>query len=291
LGWNLHGTQAQVGDLVQLVGLSHKHFIFRLEQEGVFQSHRGVIKHDDLIGKDWGTQVFSHNGSPFFMLQPSLGALLRNIKRNTQILYPKDIGYILVTMGIGPGQHIIEAGTGSGALTTAFAYAVGPQGRVTTYETRQEMHDLARKNLTLFGLNDRVNFKLQNIEDGFDETGVDGLFLDVANSYDYIPQVKRALKPGGFFGTILPTVNQVVRVLTELKSQKFAFIDTCEVLLRFYKSEAQRFRPTDRMVAHTGFLIFARPVIVDDSIDAKLLEEAGVDLDQEVESDQDLWAE
>ena len=137
MGWNLHGIEAQDGDLVQLVGLSHKQFLFRLQSGGVFQSHRGVIKHDDLIGKAWGSQIFSHNGSPFFMLQPPLGALLRNIKRNTQILYPKDIGYILVTMGVGPGQHILEAGTGSGALTSAFAYAVGPQGKVTTYEARR----------------------------------------------------------------------------------------------------------------------------------------------------------
>ena len=288
MGWNLHGIEAQDGDLVQLVGLSHKQFLFRLQSGGVFQSHRGVIKHDDLIGKAWGSQIFSHNGSPFFMLQPPLGALLRNIKRNTQILYPKDIGYILVTMGVGPGQHILEAGTGSGALTSAFAYAVGPQGKVTTYEAREEMHELAKKNLEMFGLADRVEFKLRDISEGFDETGVDALFLDVANPYDFIPQVKRALKPGGFFGTILPTVNQVVRLLTELKAEKFAFIDTCEVLLRFYKSEPARFRPTDRMVAHTGFLIFARPVNLSEAIDGKLLEEAGIELGEEETEDEAL---
>jgi tRNA (adenine57-N1/adenine58-N1)-methyltransferase len=206
-------------------------------------------------------------------------------------LYPKDIGYILVTMGIGPGQHVIEAGTGSGALTTAFAYSVGSEGKVTTYEARPEMHDLARKNLDLFGLSERVDFKLRNIEDGFDETGADALFLDLANPYDFIPQVKRALKPGGFFGTILPTVNQVVRVLTELKAEKFAFIDTCEVLLRFYKSEPARFRPTDRMVAHTGFLVFARPVLLDDTVNEKLLEEAGIELSDSIEDEQEVWTE
>ena len=150
------------------------------------------------------------------------------------------------------------------------------------------MHELAKKNLEMFGLADRVDFKLRDISEGFDETGVDALFLDVANPYDFIPQVKRALKPGGFFGTILPTVNQVVRVLTELKAEKFAFIDTCEVLLRFYKSEPARFRPTDRMVAHTGFLVFARPVNLSEAIDGKLLEEAGIELGEEETEDEAL---
>jgi tRNA (adenine57-N1/adenine58-N1)-methyltransferase len=121
--WNLHGTHAQDGDLAELVGLRHKYYIVRLEADKDFQSHRGVLKHNDLIGKPWGSLVYSHLGSPFYLLQPSLGEILRELPRNTQILYPKDIGYILVNMGIGPGQTILEAGTGSGSLTSAFAYA------------------------------------------------------------------------------------------------------------------------------------------------------------------------
>lgn len=285
MGWNLHGTHAQDGDIAQLVGLSHKHFLVKLTQGGVFQSHRGVIQHDDLIGKPWGSQVHSHNGSPFFLLQPPLGDLLKNIKRNTQILYPKDIGYILVTMGIGPGQHVLEAGTGSGALTTAFAYAVGPQGRVVSYETRSDMHELAKKNLAMVGMDERVTFKLKNIEEGIDETGMDALFLDLPNPWDYMPQVRRALKNGGFFGTILPTANQVITLLTALRRYEFAFIDVCETLLRFYKAEPTKFRPTDRMVAHTGFLIFARPVLVEEEGQSvELLEEAGVPVEDETES-------
>lgn len=274
--WNLHGTHAQEGDLVQLVGLNHKHFIIRLKVGGEFQTHRGVLKHDEMIGQPWGTQIFSHNGAPFFLIQPALGDLLRGIKRNTQILYPKDIGYILVTMGIGPGMHVLEAGTGSGALTAAFAYIVGPQGRVTTYEARPEMQEMARKNLAHLGLEDRVTFKLGNVADGFEEKDVDALFLDLPNPYDYAPQVRAALKPGGFFGCILPTVNQVSSLLIALRREHFAFIDVCELLLRFFKPEPMRMRPADRMVAHTGYLVFARPVIIDPAkADRKLLRETG----------------
>ena len=275
MGWNLHGTHAQEGDLVQLVGLRHQSFIFRLREGVDFQSHRGVIRYQDMLGRPWGSPVFSHSGSPFFMMQPALADLLKSIKRSTQILYPKDIGYILVTMGIGPGQHVIEAGTGSGALATAFAFAVGAEGRVTTYEMRESFQDLARSNLALVGMEDRVTFKLGNIEDGFEERGADALFLDVANPYDYMPQVLAALKPGGFFGSLLPTTNQVSLLLTAMRLNHFAFLDVCEVLLRYYRPEPDRLRPTDRMVAHTGFLIFGRPVLTDDTqVTQTLLKEA-----------------
>jgi tRNA (adenine57-N1/adenine58-N1)-methyltransferase len=104
----------------------------------------GIVNYDDLIGL-WGHQVFTLLGSSYFMLHPSLSDLLREIKRNTQIMYPKDVGFILVTMGIGPGVHVIEAGTGSGSLTTALAWAVGPQGRVYSYEIRPEMQNQAQE--------------------------------------------------------------------------------------------------------------------------------------------------
>jgi tRNA (adenine57-N1/adenine58-N1)-methyltransferase len=271
LTWNLHGTHAQPGDLALLVGLRHKTFVVRLTAGIEFQTHRGVLNHDDLIGKPWGSQVFSHNGSAFFLLQPSLSDLLKVTKRNTQILYAKDIGYLLVRMGIGPGQHVLEAGTGSGALTTALAFAVGSQGKVTSYEVRAEFQNLARKNLERVGLEDRVTLKLRDIAEGFDESDADALFLDLPNPYDYIPQVKAALKPGGFFGCILPTTNQVTRILGALRQERFAFIDVCEILLRFYQPEPDRLRPADRMVAHTGYLIFARPILVDEGASAEEL--------------------
>jgi tRNA (adenine57-N1/adenine58-N1)-methyltransferase len=251
---------ARDGDLAQLVGLRHKHFIITLKAGADFQSHRGVLQHDDLIGKPWGSQVFSHMGSPFFLLQPSLADLLINLPRNSQILYPKDIGFILVTMGIGQGQTVMEAGTGSGSMTIALAAAVGSSGRVLSYELRPDMQNLARKNLERVGMAERVEFKLRDIGDGFDETNVDAFFLDVPNPYDYIGQVRAALKPGGFFCTIIPTFNQVEKTLYSLRRGRFAFIETCEVLLRYFKSEPSRIRPTDRMVAHTGFLIFARRI-------------------------------
>lgn len=252
---------AQPGDLAQLVGLSHKNFIIRLTPGEQLQTHRGVLFHDELIGIPWGSQVSSHLGNPFFLLEPTPADLIKETKRTTQIIYPKDIGFILITMGIGPGSEVIEAGTGSGAMTTALAFAVGDQGHVTTYEIRPEMQRLAQKNLSKIGLIDRVTFVLRDIGDGFDERNVDSLFMDVPQPEDYIPQVRMSVKPGGFFGCIVPTVNQISRLLNALQREHFAFIEVCETMLRYFKPVAERLRPTDRMVAHTGYLIFARPII------------------------------
>ena len=274
----IYSSFAREGDLAQLVGLTHKHFIFTLKAGGDFQSHRGVLKHDDLIGKPWGSQVFSHMGAPFFLLQPSNADLLNDLPRTTQILYPKDIGYILIMMGIAPGQRVLEAGTGSGSMTIALAAAIGPAGKVISYEQKQDTQNLARKNIERVGLASRVDFKLRDIKEGFDETDAEAFFLDVQNPYDYIPQVRAALKPGGFFCTILPTFNQVEKTLHALKINRFAFVEVCEILLRFYKTDPNRIRPNDRMVAHTGFLMFGRKIEpVSDPRGLELMNEVGIE--------------
>ncbi|MBI1793347.1 MAG: tRNA (adenine-N1)-methyltransferase [Chloroflexi bacterium] len=274
--FNAVSSHARAGDIAQLVGLRHKHFIITLKEGAKFETHRGVLLHDELIGKAWGTQVFSHMGAPFFLLQPSLANLLNDLPRTTQILYPKDIGYILVTMGVGPGKKVIEAGSGSGSMTIALSYAVGADGHIVSYEQKPDNQNLARKNLERVGLASRVDFKLRDIQNGFDETDADAFFLDLPNPWDYIPQVRAALKPGAFFCSLLPTFNQVEKLLIALRRNNFAFIDVCELLLRFYKPEPARIRPTDRMVAHTGFLIFARRIEPsDDNRGRELIEEIG----------------
>lgn len=254
---------AKAGDIAQLISAQNKRFIFRLVPNGKFETHRGYIQHNDLIGLPWGSRVNSHMGSPFVLLQPSLADILIETRRNTQIMYPKDIGFILLNMDIGPGKHVLEAGTGSGSFTTALAFAVGPGGKVTSYESRPEFQYLAHKNLDRLGMADRVDFKLRDIAEGFDETNVDAIFLDLPNPQDYIHQAKLALKPGGYLGSILPTTNQVSTLLIELRRSKFAFIEVCEIILRYYKAFPDRLRPTDRMVAHTGYLVFSRSVVAE----------------------------
>lgn len=253
--------RAQAGDLAHLVWLHRTRPVLVRLQPGIqAHTHYGVVEHDQLIGQPWGWQGQTHKGELFYLLPPSLEDVLRHLPRRTQILFPKDIGYLLLKLSVGPGVRVIEAGTGSGALTTALAFYVGQEGRVFSYERRPEMQALARENLARLGLEDRVIFHLHDIGKGFLERGVDALFLDVPTPEIYIAQAREALRPGGFFGALVPTANQVSRLLEALQQHAFAMLEVCEVLLRFYKPVPERLRPEDRMVAHTGFLIFARPV-------------------------------
>jgi tRNA (adenine57-N1/adenine58-N1)-methyltransferase len=254
-------TTTKTGDLVQLVGRDHKYRLVRLQPGAELHTHRGLVKHDEMIGKPWGARVDSHLGRPFYLLPPSLHDVLRDTKRSSQIIFPKDIGYILLKLSITPGVTVIEAGTGSGALTTALATAVGPQGRVISYDQREDMQTLARHNLEQLGLEERVDFRLRDISQGFEETDIPSLFLDVPVPHEYIGQVRAALRPGGFFGSIVPTTNQVSTLLSALERHQFEFVEVSELSLRYYKPVPERLRPTDRMVAHTGYLIFARPVL------------------------------
>lgn len=269
---------AQEGDLVQLQGTGHRSHLLVLEAGAVLQTHRGVIRHDDIIGTAWGTRLESHQGNPFYLLQPSLSDLIKGLKRGTQIMYPKEISYILFHMGIGPGKRVIECGTGSGGLTTALAYMVGTTGKVYSYERKAQIQDLAINNLTKFGLQNRVDFKVGNAEDGFDEENVDAIILDLPNPQDYLHHVRKSLRGGGSLGMILPTFNQVEIILRELKLANFAMIEVSEILHRFYKTDWARLRPVDRMIGHTGFLIFGRKVdrlAAEDSDDEAFDDEQG----------------
>jgi tRNA (adenine57-N1/adenine58-N1)-methyltransferase len=247
--------------LALLVGRDRKTFIVRLKSGSQLHTHRGVLSHDDLIGIPWGTQLSTHIGYPFFFLRPSTDDLVRDLKRTTQIIYPKDAGYILMKMGITPGCRVVEAGTGSGGLTLVFAQTVSPNGRVYSYEVRSEMQELARANLAQLGLTDFVEFKQRDIAEGFDEVDADVLFLDLPDPWDYLTQAHSALAGAGFFGCILPTTNQVSRLIGALGQANFGMVEVEELLLRPYKAVPARLRPMDRMVAHTGYLIFARALI------------------------------
>lgn len=260
----VEGT-AKEGDLVQLQGSGYKSHILRLQAGAVLQTHRGVIRHDDVIGQKWGTRLQSHQGNPFYLFQPGLADLIREIKRTTQIMYPKEISYVMMILGVGPGKRVLECGGGSGALTTAFATMVGEEGKVYSYERKPEIQALARSNLARVNLDSRVVFKLGDAANGFEERDIDALFLDLPNPYDYLAQAKTSLKGGGYLGMLVPTVNQVERCLQALQHHQFAFVEVCEILLRYYKTDWDRLRPVDRMIAHTGYLLFGRSV---DRLDA-----------------------
>jgi len=255
----MDNTTAQPGAFVQLIGADDRRFFIRLMAGQSFHTHRGYIKHDQIVGTPYGGVVYTHNGHPYIVLQPSLFDQIMRVKRNTAIVYPKEIGLILLKLNAVNGARIVEAGTGSGALSLALATSIAPHGHLYTYEERVEMQNLARKNLENAGVIGNVTMKLRDIVEGFDETDADALFLDVREPQDFIGQARAALKGGGFFGAILPTTNQVSNLLSAMQTHGgWMHIEVQEVLTRSYKTVPERLRPDDRMIGHTGFLLFAR---------------------------------
>jgi tRNA (adenine57-N1/adenine58-N1)-methyltransferase len=249
------------GDLAMLLTSRRKRFFVLLSPGEELQTHEGIFPHATLIGAAWGSIVESHLGKRCVMLQPSLQDLLLHIKRRSQIIFPKDIGYILLQLSIHPGATVMELGTGSGALTTALAWSVGPSGRVISYDRREDFQELARENLARLGLEGQVEFRLDDISDGLGPDPVHALFMDLPKPQGYLSQVHAVLSNSGSFGTILPTTNQVSDLLAEMERHPFEDVDVCEILLRHYKRVPERLRPTDRMVAHTGYLVFARATL------------------------------
>jgi tRNA (adenine57-N1/adenine58-N1)-methyltransferase len=249
------------GDMVLLLAPDGKRFIQRLTLGQQIHTHLGFMTHDSLVGLVPGSLIKTQIGHSFVLLQPSTLDLVMHVKRTSQIVYPKEIGYILLKMNIVPGTCVVEAGTGSGALTLALARAVQPAGKVYSYEEREEMQANARKNLERAGAIEFVDFKVRDIRAGFDEHDADALFLDVREPWLFLAQAHSALCGGGFFGALVPTTNQVSDVLEEMERLGgWVEVEVSEILHRFYKTNAERLRPSDRMVGHTGYLIFARAV-------------------------------
>lgn len=249
---------AQEGDLVLLVTNDLKRYVVKLKVHHGLHTHLGIFYHDQVIGQPLGTAIASTTGHAALLLEPALDDLIHHLKRGTQIIYPKDAAYLVHRLNLRAGARVIEAGTGSGGLTTALAWAVAPTGIVYSYEMRAEIHQLARNNLESIGLLPYVRLFQASIEEGFRQTDVDALFLDVRMPWKHLAQVRAALRPGGFFASLVPTTNQVSELLMGLEEQHFADIAVEELLLRAYKPVPDRLRPDDTMNAHTGFLVFAR---------------------------------
>ena len=231
------------GDRVLLLTSDQKRYLITLSAPNSLHTHQGIYRHADMIDLPLGSIVKSHLGHESLIMEPALGDLIKHIKRATQIIYPKDAAYLVHRMNLRAGSRVVEAGTGSGGLTIALAWAVAPTGHVFTYEARQENYQQARRNLERVGLLSHVTMYQRSIQDGFEETNADALFLDVRHPWEFLPQAQNALHTGGFFASLVPTTNQVSQLLEALEANAFADVGVEELLLRRYKPVPERLRP------------------------------------------------
>jgi tRNA (adenine57-N1/adenine58-N1)-methyltransferase len=247
-----------VGEYVLLSLSQRKTYLIKMEQGKSFHTHKGFVKLDDLIGKEYGSTLASSLGFEFTALKPQLRDYIMKCARQTQIMYPKDISLIVMFSGIGPGSRVVEAGTGTGAMTTALAHYVKPEGKIYSYEIREEFQKTAEKNLQRAKLKDFVELKVKDVTAGIDEGDVDAVILDLAVPWLVIPHAHTALKSGASIVSFSPTIDQVVRTVEALQENSFTCIETVECLMRGMQIERGKTRPQTLMTAHSGYITAAR---------------------------------
>jgi len=228
-----------------------------------FHFHRGILSHDLLIGEPEGTTVRATSGATLVALRPTFGEYVLKMKRGAQVVYPKDIAMILLHGDVHPGATVLEAGAGSGALTLGLLRAVGPEGRVVTYEIREDFAAVARANVEAFlGKAENLEIKLGSVYEAIEETDLDRVILDLPEPWRVVPAARTALRPGGIFVAYLPTVLQVHTLVEALRADpSWTLVSAFEALVRPWHVEGRSVRPEHRMVAHTGFIVSARRIL------------------------------
>lgn len=248
------------GDIVTVWIDSRRVFLLKITKGKKLETDKGYILHDDLIGKEYGDLVKMSKGSAY-LLKPFLEDIYLDLKRPSQVLYPKDVAYMIYSSGIKPGDKVVEAGTGSGFLTISLAYFLGKEGKIITYDIRKDMQETAKYNAYILNLTDRIEFKNKDIKDGIDEKDIDAVFLDMPCPWEVVSKAYDALKPSGALIVFVPTVNQVEKSYLEMEKYNFIEIHADELLLREYKVKEGATRPKNIGVIHTGFIIRGRKSI------------------------------
>ena len=248
------------GDPALLVDRRGRRYLISLTPNQSFHTHMGAINHNDLIGRSHGTRLNTSTGHVLLAFSPTLGDFVEEMPHQTQVIYAKDLGAILMHGDIFPGARVLEAGLGSGALTIALLRAVGERGHVTTYEIRPELVEGASANIrTLVSQPDNFEVKPKNVYEGVEEAGLDRIVLDVPEPWHVVPHAATALVPGGIFLGYLPTILQVHQLYEALaEDRNFELMETVEVLTRPWSVTKRSVRPAHRMIAHTGFITTAR---------------------------------
>ncbi|MGH8977360.1 MAG: tRNA (adenine-N1)-methyltransferase [Acidimicrobiia bacterium] len=254
----------QAGDRVLLVDHKRRRHLITLAAGRQFHTHAGIVEHDAIIGGDDGLTVRTTKGARLVAVRPTLSEYVLEMPRGAQVIYPKDLGPILMLADVFPGARILESGVGSGALSCALLRATGAQGHVTGYELRADFAERALQNVHGFlGADVPLTVEVRDVYEGIDDHDFDRIVLDLPEPWRVVKHAVAALRPGGILVAYLPTILQVGRLREALADAPFGMVETLEVLQRSWHVEGQSIRPDHRMVAHTGFLTHARLLVRD----------------------------
>lgn len=245
------------GEDALLIDRKRRRYLVTLRPGGEFHSHAGVLTHDSVIGSVEGSTYRTTLGQWLLAVRPTLDDIVLKMPRGAQVIYPKDIGPILIMADIRPGVRVLESGVGSGALSMGMLRAGAD---IIGYELREDFRDRAEANVARFTPDavDRYNVEIRDCYDGIDERFLDRVVLDLPEPWQVVPHAEVALRPGGILVAYTPTIGQAATLRARLAESGFAFEQTLEVLQRTWHIEGQSVRPDHRMVAHTGFLTSAR---------------------------------
>lgn len=255
------------GELIVLIDKVGRRHRVRLRAGERHSIHSGLVLHDDLIGRPEGVVVATQLGARLLAVRPTFAEQVTGRRRQTQPIYPKDLGAILVAADVYPGARVLEAGTGTGALTLAALRAVGEKGSIVSYEAREDFLEAARRAIveTLGSVPSNLTLKLGDVYLGVEERHVDRVLLDLPEPWQAVPAAKAAVRPGGIVFAHCPNVSQVQRFFDCLREERgFGMLEAFEVLQRGWTVRGRSMRPSHRMVAHTGFLCFARRLAEDE---------------------------
>lgn len=261
MGFRRHGP-FQPGDQVQLTDPKNKRHTITLKVDGVFHTHKGAIPHSDLIGRPEGSVVRSASGTQYLAFRHLLQDYTLSMPRGAAVIYPKDAAQIVGMADIFPGARVIEAGVGSGALTCFLLRAVGPEGKLTSYERRQDFADVAKTNVEKFyggPMDDTWRLVVGDLVDSIDESDVDRVILDMLAPWECVDAVAKALTPGGVICCYVATTTQMSKTVECIREHgSFTEPHAWETLSRDWHVEGLAVRPDHRMIGHTGFLVTAR---------------------------------
>jgi tRNA (adenine57-N1/adenine58-N1)-methyltransferase len=248
----------EAGERVLLFDTKGRRYLVQLAPGGEFHTHSGPVPHDDLIGREEGWVARSTRGARYIAVRPTLAEVVLKMPRGAQVIYPKDLGPILIMADVFPGARVFESGLGSGALSMALLRA---GAEVTGYELRPDFAARAQAHVTAFlgaAALDRYHVEIRDTYDGVVESDFDRAVLDLPEPWRVVKAAEAALRPGAILVAYLPTIGQVSTYRDTLERSAFGLAETIEVLQRGWHVEGQSVRPDHRMVAHTGFLTSAR---------------------------------